>query len=473
MSVTFAVTTCSIVFLYGAGSIYLVFDMVRDNAKNFMGHELDEVAIGIAGCNGDTDCIDLELKKVLQVSGDSPCAFRVRDESGAVLIERGQSRLLNRIRAPIEEDTLWREYLFTDGVTVRAIRVDAPAGAMIEMMVNSKEAIGELWRYTQASALTFLLSVVLAGLAGSFTARRGLKGLQDVVALTREVDLSATGASIRLDGAPSEVRDVGEALNRMLDRISQGLRDIQTFTAGLAHELRSPLQNLIGETEVMLLSDRSPSDYRTLMRSNLEDLHDLSDSVDNLVAYCRKSTPNGHALSIEEFDIAREVDIRIERLRRSAELQGVRIDVDVEGDARLHADREGCLRVLRNLVGNAIEWSPAGETIRVRICGQADSVRIEVLDRGPGMPVDLGDRVYEPFVSGRKAAGRRASYGLGLTICRSVMEDHGGVLRHASLEGGGTRFIAEFPRRRPPDPGRPTRAQLNQTESRQRKTGGR
>lgn len=449
MAVTFAVTTCSIVFLYGAGSIYLAFDSVRDNAKGFMHHELDALALGLAECDDDVESIDAELKKVLQVSTQAPCSFRVRDEDGEIVAERGSNRLLKRIRRPVRPGTSWRKYLFSDGIAVHSIEVDEPDEMTVEMLVNSKDALSELWRYTQASALTFLLSVILAGLAGSFTARRGLRGLGEVVQQARDIDLSATGASIRLDGAPAEVREVGEALNAMLARIGQGLRDMQTFTAGLAHELRSPLQNLIGETEVMLLSDRSSSDYRSLLRSNLEDLHDLSDAVDNLVAYCRKSNPNGPVVSLEEFDIAREVEIRIERLRRSAELQSLTIDVSVDGDTRISADREGCLRVLRNLVGNAIEWSPEGAAIMVRISGRADSVRIEVQDAGPGMPQDLGDRVYEPFVSGRKAAGRRASYGLGLTICRSVMEDHGGVLRHVSGEGGGTRFIAEFPRRAP------------------------
>ncbi len=102
--------------------------------------------------------------------------------------------------------------------------------------------------------------------------------------------------------------------------------------------------------------------------------------------------------------------------------------------------------MLRNLVGNALAWSPAGAAVDVRVEGAPAAVRLVVEDRGPGIPAELAERIFEPFVSGRARRGERGGYGLGLTICRTAVRAHGGRIWHEPREGGGTRFVAEFPR---------------------------
>ena len=110
------------------------------------------------------------------------------------------------------------------------------------------------------------------------------------------------------------------------------------------------------------------------------------------------------------------------------------------------ADREACLRVLRNLVGNALHWSPPDSTVTVAIESEPSLVRVRVEDQGPGVPESLGQRAFEPFVTGRNRRETRGGYGLGLAICRSIVDDHTGTLRYENRMEGGARFIAEFPR---------------------------
>jgi signal transduction histidine kinase len=135
------------------------------------------------------------------------------------------------------------------------------------------------------------------------------------------------------------------------------------------------------------------------------------------------------------------------RERRSAERLGIVLEMSSQGDTSLRADREGCLRVVRNLLGNAIAHSPGGGVVRILLEGLPGSVRITVDDEGSGVAPELEGQVFEPFVSGPPEPGRRRGYGLGLSICRSVMEDHRGSIRFERREPRGTRFIAEFPRR--------------------------
>lgn len=446
MALTFAFTTSTIIFLYALWSSYFVFGMIRGDMKEFMEHELSELALNIDQTDGSKPAIQEAVKELLKVSGEQPCAVRVRNEKREVVVEGGIRRLLSSVREPIEPDSKWREHLVEDQVSTHAIRMEK-RGFTLEIIVDLRKSLDALFDYVGAALLTFLISVGLAALAGFSTAYRGLSGLRDVTAQARTIGLPTEGARIELRNAPSEIRDVGAELNSMLDRIQEGLSRIRTFTAGLAHELRSPLMNLIGETEVTLLAKRSPDEYEQLLRSNLEDLHYLSETVDNLVAFCHTNHPEQSQTRAERFDLAVEAGLRLESMKRNAARDGVEVRIRAKGDTTIDADREGCLRLLRNLVGNAITFSSPGTHVDCEIEGTDEAVRVVVSDQGPGVPPELGDKIFEPFVSGRKPGGKRSGYGLGLAICRSVIEDHGGTLGYVNLPTGGARFTAVLPRR--------------------------
>jgi two-component system heavy metal sensor histidine kinase CusS len=443
----FAFMTSALIAIYALGSMYLLYDALRDDLHIFLQHESAEVIAELDEAGDDLPAMNAVLQDLADVAHNPGCAYRLRDESGHVLAEAGRPRLLALDPDPIPVRnravglSLLRRAVFGHAVAL-------PERHMVfELIVDADELHEALFSYLRSALLVFLISVPLAAICGRITARRGLVGLRDLVAQARVIDVStSTGARLRPQDAPEELRELAAEVNAVLARTEEGLRAMRTFTASLAHELRSPLQNLIGETEVALLAARPPEEYVTLLRSNLDDLHELSDAVDNLVAFCRSNEPQPHPAQRERFDLLAEADLRLQRERRSARRNGLQLNLSGEGDAHLSADREGVLRVLRNLVGNALVWSPRGGSVDVRVSGEDGVVRLVVDDLGPGIPEELRYRVFEPFVSGRPRRGERGGYGLGLTICRSVVSEHGGRLWHEAREGGGTRFIAEFPR---------------------------
>ncbi len=446
MALMFAITTSAILFLYGLFSLYFVFDMVRRNMKSFMEHELTELDHNLQESGWSPPQAEKALDKLMDVmEEDQAAAVRIRSLDGTLYAEKGKARLLKAVREAIEPDSRWREHLFDDQVATKAIK-SSKLPFTLEIIVDLHHQLDQLQEYAVAAILSFIAALGLAALAGFSTSYRGLASLRDVAAQAKKLGLPTEGERIHVDDAPIEIRDVGVALNAMLGRIQSGLDNIRTFTAGLAHELRSPLMNLIGETEVTLLAPRSVAEYEELLRSNLEDLHYLSETVDNLVAYCHTSQPEANHIRSEEFDLAHEAGLRLESMRRNAQREGVEVITRSSGSTTLQADREGCLRVLRNLVGNAITWSPAGSKVDVLIEGSENDVRIIVTDQGPGVPAELGDRIFEPFVSGRQKFGKRSGYGLGLAICKSVMTEHGGSLAYVNRPGGGAQFTAVFPR---------------------------
>ena len=447
MAVTFALANGLVLVIYTVVLAIEVMGILRGDVKSFMDHELTELALEISETDGSPAAIRACVEDVAQPTGEPDCGLRVRDASGEIVAEGGKRRLLSMEAGPIPESVSWRSRLLSDAIALKSQQMGE---YRIEIIVDAQEPVERIYEFFETALVVFLAAAVLTGFTGWLTAHRGLRSLRAVVSQAGGIRSPADVSPIVLDGAPREVREVGHALNAMLDRLQETLERMRAFTAGLAHELRSPLQNLIGETEVTLMAARSSEQYREVLRSNLEDLYDLTDAVDNLVTFCRTAEPEPAGAERERFDLAREAELRLEREQRIATRKGLRLEFSSDGDTELEADRESCLRVLRNLVANAIIWTPAGRAVHARIEGDESTVRIVVSDEGPGVSPELGERIFEPFVTGQNRMGKRGGYGLGLAICRSIVDEHGGTLRYEGAEDGGARFVASFPRRRAP-----------------------
>jgi len=444
MAVIFAIANGLVLLVYTIVLAGEVMGILRGEVKAFINHELTELTLEIAETDGSPEAIQKCVDDVVEeTTGEPDCALRVRAADGTLIAHAGKQRLLSIVPGAIPLGISWRSRLLSDEIAMKA---EALGDRHIEIIVDASEPVARIFEFSQTAVVVFLAAAVMTGLTGWFTAHRGLRSLREVVASAASIDSPHDATPIVLAGAPREVRAVGNALNGLLARLQTTLDEMRALTAGLAHELRSPLQNLIGETEVTLMSLRSKEEYRDVLRSNLEDLYDLTDAVDNLVTFCRTSEPLHRDLASERFDLAREARLRLTREERVAERKGVDLEFSTEGDTTLEADRESTLRVLRNLVANAIIWTPPSKRIHVQVRGSNGSVEIVVDDEGPGVSPDVADRIFEPFVTGQSRKGKRGGYGLGLAICHTILKDHNGTLAHERSPLGGARFVARFPR---------------------------
>ncbi len=137
-------------------------------------------------------------------------------------------------------------------------------------------------------------------------------------------------------------------------------------------------------------------------------------------------------------------------MRGHAGQAGVRIECDCgdgDGDADLRANVDGdrLTQVLTNLLSNAIKFSPRGAAVALCLARRGDGIRISVFDRGPGIPANFRDRIFQRFAQADGEAERRQGSGLGLSISRNIVEEHGGRLDFADREGGGTEFFVDLP----------------------------
>ncbi len=331
------------------------------------------------------------------------------------------------------------------GWAMRTTSEKLPDGTILGLVLDGTPQYRELGNYAIVVFTLILVSLASVMLFSSRYLARVSHTLHTVAERVRGTGVRTDTAALDVAGSPEEIREVAEALSETLKKIRAESEDARVFTAGIAHELRSPVQNLIGETEVALISSREPEVYRRVLNSHLEELRRLGDAVDNLVTICSQNETR-RTTEREDFDLATEAELRLRRERALAERNQLEFVLEARGNTLLRGDREAILRAVRNLAQNAIQWSPPKGRVQVKIEGREQDVVVQVDDDGPGVPPDLREQIFEPFFRGPASQGRRIGYGLGLALTKSAVADHGGSVAVESSPSGGARFRLVLPR---------------------------
>ena len=335
----------------------------------------------------------------------------------------------------------------TSGVEApdKHIRVTSGAlerGLTATVVLDASYQTERFGRFLVEAAGAVLLATCVATLAGHLVGLRVSRLLAEVAECARTEEAVEHWPSPGT--APQEIQDVVRALQDTLKRIREETENAQLLTSGMAHELRSPLQNLMGETQVALLRERAPGEYRRVLESHLEDLAQVSRVVDNLVTLSSLEEARRRR-SLENFDLAEEARLRLSREQQLARRRNVALELVSEGELRVEGDRESLLLALRNLVTNAIQWSPPGERVEVHMTAREEGLEVTVDDAGPGVPKPERERIFQPFYRGPASNGRRVGFGLGLALTHSAVRAQGGQIEVGDSPLGGARFRILLP----------------------------
>ncbi|WP_044874175.1 heavy metal sensor histidine kinase [Pseudomonas sp. LFM046] len=290
--------------------------------------------------------------------------------------------------------------------------------------------------------LTVGLSALATALLGAWAARSGLRPLRRMADVAAGV--SANSLTTRLDenDVPRELVDLVRTLNAMLGRLDDAFQRLSAFSADIAHELRTPLSNLLTQTQVILSQDRAMDEYREALHSNLEELQQLAQMVGDML-FLAKAEHGLLATRREPLELAAELDALLDYFSPLAEDRGV--VMSRRGEARLSADRGLLQRALSNLLDNALRFTPAGGRIELNLSSDSHGLRLTVANSGETIPAELLPRLFDRFFRADPARREgREHAGLGLAITRSIVRAHGGEIRCES-GGGWTRFIIDFP----------------------------
>lgn len=277
------------------------------------------------------------------------------------------------------------------------------------------------------------VAAAFAALLGWLAARQGLAPLTRVTAAARRLSAEQLGQRISPRDAPAEVRELAEAFNGMLDRLEASFRRLSNFSADIAHELRTPVSNLMTETQVALTRARSAEDYRETLHSNLEEFDRLARMISDMLFLAKADNgllPRpGEAVALEA-----EARALLEFYEALADEQGVQLRLT--GEATVIGDRLMLRRALSNLLSNALRHTTSGNAVEIAISGQKGEAILAVRNPGATIPADrlplLFDRFHRVDLS---RSGRGEGAGLGLAITRSIVEAHGGYIQVESADG--------------------------------------
>jgi two-component system heavy metal sensor histidine kinase CusS len=287
-----------------------------------------------------------------------------------------------------------------------------------------------------------VLGVVASGLLGWVVAQRGLAPLASIGRNAERVTAQRLGPFLRLEDAPGEIHALVEAINRMLARLADSFRALEEFSADIAHELRTPLHNLMLQTQVTLARPRDPSEYRDALHSNLEELQHLQRMVSDML-FLARADRGMFTLDVEPVDLRAEADKVAEFFEVAADETGR--SIKVRGAGHAGCDRAMVRRALTNLLSNALRYSLPGSVIDVRIAEPAQGTcEVEVSNPAKPMPDAELRRLFGRFARGERGEGPASEgSGLGLSIVASIMRLHGGEVAAESVPGG-LRFRLTF-----------------------------
>ncbi|WP_433766783.1 heavy metal sensor histidine kinase [Pseudomonas putida] len=292
--------------------------------------------------------------------------------------------------------------------------------------------------------LTVGLSALATALLGAWAARSGLRPLRRISAVAKGVSAQSLNARLPEENMPPEVAQMARHFNAMLGRLDDSFQRLSAFSADIAHELRTPLSNLLTHTQVTLTRPRSIEDYREALHSNLEELQWMAQLVNDML-YLAKADHGLLAPKRQPLKLAEEVDVLLEFFAPLAE--DARVSLSREGSARFEGDRNMLRRALSNLLDNALRFTPVDGEIRVRIVDLPEGLSLTVENSGEGIAEDLLPRLFDRFYRADPARheGSSEHAGLGLAITQSIVRAHGGLIRCESA-AGWTRFVIELPK---------------------------
>jgi len=290
------------------------------------------------------------------------------------------------------------------------------------------------------------LAALISGFLGWAAARRGLAPLRDIRQEAAEITANSLHHRLSVAAIPVELAEVAESLNAMLARLEASFRRLSDFSSDLAHELRTPVSNLLTQTQVILSRSRTPDEYRDVLASNAEEFERLSRMLSDML-FLAKSDNLLIVPSREEIDLRAEVSGVFEFYEALAEEKHIRLTLI--GDGMISADRLMLRRAINNLLSNAVRHTPAGGSVTVRIDSidstDESATLLSVENTGDTIAAEHLPRLFDRFY--RAEASRHRSSdgaGLGLAITQSIMRAHGGdAFAHSEL--GVTRFELRFP----------------------------
>lgn len=393
------------------------------------------------------DAVPQELENALV--GHHHLQVTIFAGDGSVWFNSG-SELFSKPVQHVGDDPVWVEWS-VGGRAYRGLLAAAktafvpPFSVAIAQDISHHEVFMRAFRHTLA--IVSVLAALLSAALGWAATRAGLLPLRRVAALAARIEASRLGERLPAAHVPAEIETLAAAFNAMLARLEDSFRRLSEFSSDIAHELRTPVSNLMTQTQVALASagngEQDPERFREILYSNLEEFERMAQMIGDMLFLAQAD--NGLLKpGCEAVDLSAEVRALFDYFDAWAEARGVTLAM--EGTAPpLLGDRLMLRRAFSNLLANAICHTAAGNAVRVRLSADRNEIGVSIENPGVDIPPEHLPRLFDRFyrVDASRQRGGEEGAGLGLAIVKSIVTAHGGSVRVSSSDGC-TRFYLGF-----------------------------
>jgi two-component system heavy metal sensor histidine kinase CusS len=462
LSAAYALITIALLSLFGAFLYWSLKGSLEVGARNTLADKISVMRDILSERPNDQEALEEEVQWESTARRQSVYYSRLVQENGALVIQSaGALSLIPPLSAcppPAPEDRPigeTQEFYPAPGKTLLVSSAYATASGAGKPAANQPRRFiytvaldvtterNILNDYRNKLLLVLVAGSVVSAVAGTYVARSGIRPIQEISAAAHRITANVLAERVGSTAWPRELASLATEFDAMLQRLEDSFRRLSQFSADIAHELRTPINNLMLEAEVALRRERSSEEYARVIASSLEEYHRLAELIDSLLFLARAENAD---LSLHKtwFHVTDELG----QLLSYHELQATELEVKLSlfGDAQLFADSTLFRRAISNVVTNALKHTPPGGSVSVEIYPQGDIVKILVKDDGTGIPAEHLPRLFDRFY--RVDASRTTSVagtGLGLAIVKSIMDLHGGSVTIQSELGKGTVVTFEFP----------------------------
>jgi two-component system heavy metal sensor histidine kinase CusS len=384
----------------------------------------------------------------------APFLVRVLDPAGATIGQTtGMERLLpanifppvasRQIAAPTEHRVAGKSF----ALTTRGALADGQQFTI--QVAQDRSSDEQVERKFGILVLVVLSGSILASVLIAIpVTRRGLRPLEEMKRSLERIGPTHLNERVASANWPRELQPMAIAFDEMLKRLDDSFTRLSQFSADLAHELRTPIANMMGEAQVALSRDRSSAEYRETIESAIGECERLSGIVDNLLFVARADAAR-EPVARKQFDARAAVEKIAAFYETIAEDH--RVAINCSGQGQISADPAMFERAVGNLVDNALRFTPQNGSIQIALADYGTDFEVAVSDNGPGIAPEHLPRVFDRFYRAEPSRGSDGA-GLGLALVKSIVDLHGGTARISSEAGRGTIVTLRFPKEGVPSP---------------------
>lgn len=421
-----------------ASGVYLFHALKRELSQRDSEELAGKIVLFKQTVAGIADLEDLrEAPEVLThfLVGHDNLALRVRDRRGNTLFSTQATlpsvHLNGALTDPLVLNETSRDGMQWSGQAAAGQLRDGSA-VLLEVWRNVEPTHTLLHWYRQQMLIAGLLATLLAGGLGWLLVRKSLHPLEELTDATRDIHHDSLNQRLSAQKVPAELHGLVDSFNELLARLDASFSQLSSYASDLAHEMRTPLGILLGQTQVALSRERSPDEYRRVLADNAEELERLAKMVNDLL-FLAKANHAEALLTLAPLQLEEEARRVCDFFEGLAEEK--QIALKVSGQLRCQADQAALRRLLNNLVSNAIRYSPPGASVQLHIDPALPGFSVINPPAEP-LPDDLETLFSRFYSSPTSGSGRQSDgHGLGLTIARAIARLHGGDIQ-AELQNG-------------------------------------